>query len=319
MKREHLDYRATSPPTIGHMVGQSQVVKQVQMALDAVWNAQIRFPHALMTGPPGLGKTEVARVIALETASKLHEVLGQELRRGPHLAGFLLSLDDGEIVFIDEVHELSAHAQTQLYGALSDGRVSVCGGPFDSTPQLIEVPRFTLLAATTDEYRLAKPLRDRFQLSLQFSLYSVEDIATILEQRTKRMGLAVEPAAIDGMAKRARGTPREALRLLRDCITLGIGRGQSQVTVSHLIEICAMRGVDDLGLDPNQQAYLRRLADHGGAARLHVIAKLLTLPIQTITHVIEPFLVQAALIDLSDGVRRLSDRGKIHVKTFATP
>lgn len=298
---------------IHHLVGQRPVVEAVRIALEATWNFQIPFPSMLFSGPPGLGKTEIARIISRELGATLHETLAQHLSTGPRLAGFLLGAADGDVVFIDEIQELDRQAQVQLYSALAEQRISVVGGPFGKTPQYFALPRFVLLAATTDLYRLNQPLRDRFEVLLAFSFYATDELHAILDRRVKQLQWVVQDGVTRMIAERSRGTPRAAIRLLSSCRRLAASVGERSITIDHCIAACGNEGVDELGLLQSDRQYLQRIKDGGCKTRLNVLAKQLGLPARTLTEVIEPYLVRMDLLDVSDGFRRITPKGMEHL------
>lgn len=301
-----------APSSVAHIVGQPGVVEQVKVAIDAAFQDNRRFDHAMLVGPPGMGKSMVANVIAQEMATDFLEVLGQSVANIGDLNALLLQATTNAVVHIDECHELDKKLQTALYLALDKRKVFISGG---KAVQAIPIADFTLLLSTTDEYCCLAPLRDRMRLVLRFEFYSEHDLTTLLHQRTKALGWDVHEGLFPLIAQRSRGTPRWALRLLQSCRRVCRSEGSETITVEHLHRACALEGIDDLGLGLTEQQYLRLLGD--GPMRLNVIASALGLPARTVSQVTEPFLIRAGLIAKDDQSRRqLTSKGYDHLSNF---
>jgi Holliday junction DNA helicase RuvB len=290
-----------APTSLKHMIGQRGVMAQVAVALDAAFADNKKFDSSLLVGPPGCGKSQTARIIAAEMAADLHEVLGQSIGCAADLNALLLSAKDKDVVHVDEAHELDKEFQTALYLAMDQRRI-VLQSRSKSGPQSIPLADFTLLLSTTDEYCLLQPLRDRMRLVLRFEFYAVEELTTLLHQRANALGWPVHEELLPRIARRSRGTPRLALRLLQSCRRVCRSEGETTITGGHLRRACQLEGLDDFGLGPAEQRFLEALA--GGASRLNVIASMLGLPARTVSGVIEPFLLRAGLVVKDDGGRR---------------
>src|SRR5262245_48746229 len=300
------------PSSLSHVVGQRGVVEQVRVALEASFADHRKFDHSLLVGSPGLGKSQLARVIAAEMATDLHEVLGQSIQSNGDLNALLLGAGPKTVCHIDEAHELEKPFQTALYLALDKKQVFLQGGRSRRGPQSIPIADFTLLLSTTDEFCLLQPLRDRMKLLLRFDFYSVEDLTTLLRQRSKAVAWRVEEAVFPLIAQRSRGTPRLALRLLSSCRRVCRSEGRSTVIMADLERACSLEGIDRMGLGPVEQNYLAILAE--GSTRLNVIASRLGLPARTVSQVTEPFLIRAGLVVKDDGSRReLTALGREHL------
>ena len=260
----------------------------------------------------GLGKSQVAHVIAAEMAVELHEVLGQSIGSPADLNSLLLTAKDKDVIHIDEAHELDKVYQTALYLALDQRRITLQGGRTGRGPQSLPLADFTVLLSTTDEYKLLQPLRDRMRLLLRFAFYSTEELTDILLHRSRALRWVVDEAVFPLIALRSRGTPRLALRLLQACRRVCRSEGENAVTVGHLQRACQLEQIDGLGLGPTDQQYLYILAE--GASRLNVIASHLGLPSRTVAEVTEPFLIRAGLVVKDDGGRRqLTSAGREHL------
>jgi len=297
------------PSSLSHIVGQKSVVDQVKVALDACFQDARRMDHCLMVGPPGLGKSALANIVAQEMATDFHEILGQSIATPADLNALLLLAKDKSIIHIDEAHELKKEYQTALYLALDQRKLLLPGG---KNVQSLPLNDFTLLLSTTDEYCLLQPLRDRMRLVLRFEFYSIDELTTVLKHRTKFLQWEIDEQVFPLIAQRSRGTPRLALRLLQACYRVCRSLGEEFITVDHLNRACSLETVDELGLGPIEQKYVAILGD--GPKRLNVISSLLGLPSRTISQVTEPFLIRAGLILKDDqGRRQLTTSGHQHV------
>ncbi len=306
-----------SPTSLKHMVGQRGVMAQVAVAIDAAFADQKKFDHALLVGPPGVGKSQTARIIAAEMATDLHEVLGQSITSAADLNALLLAAKDKDVVHLDEAHELDKEFQTGLYMAVDQRRI-VLNSRSKSGPQSIPLADFTLLLSTTDEFCLLQPLRDRMRLVLRFDFYAVGELTTLLLQRSRALGWPVHEGLLPLIAQRARGTPRLALRLLQSCRRVCRAEGERTITAEHLRRACGLEQIDDIGLGPTEQRYLSVLAE--GASRLNVVASMLGLPARTVSQVVEPFLLRAGLIVKDDaGRRELTAKGRERLSSRDEP
>ena len=306
------DVSDVSPSSLNHLIGQRSVVEQVRVALDAAQQDGVKFDSALLTGPPGTGKTQTAKVVAAEMCSEFHEVLGQSVAGPADFNALLLGAKERDVVLIDEAHELEREYQTALFMALDQKRVFLQGGNSGRTPQSIPVADFTLLLATTDEFRLLQPLRDRMKLTLRFEFYGVEDLVELLRQRSRALRWPVDDEIYSPIAARSRGTPRLALRLLQSCRRVCRSEGKSAITLEHLERACELEQTDVLGLGPTEQQYLRILGE--GANRLNVVASRLGLHSRTVAEVTEPFLIRVGLVTKDDqGRRQLTAEGREHL------
>ena len=281
------------------------------MALDSAQQDNRKFDHALLVGFPGGGKTTSAQIIAAEMGTDFIEVLGQSLKGVADLNALLLQATDRAVVFIDEAHELDKSLQTALYLALDQRRVLLQGSRKGSTPVAIPLKDFTLLLASTDEFRLLEPLRHRMRLILRFQFYAAEDLEKIVRMRAASLGWEVEPDVFSQIAQRSRGTPRLALRLLQAAHRVARAEASDVVTVPHLKRACTLDGIDHLGLGMTEQQCLKILLE--GPTRLNVLASRLGLPSKTVSEVTEPFLIRAGLVVKDDqGRRQLTAAGREH-------
>ena len=308
-ERKASEVNDVSPSSIAHVVGQRGVVEQVKVGLDAAFEDRRRFDHAMLLGPPGMGKSMIAGIVAQEMATPFFEILGQSLTNVGDLNALLLQASDKSIVHIDECHEMPRPIQTALYLALDKRKVFISGS---KAVQSIPIADFSLLLSSTDEYCLLQPLRERMRLVLRFQFYDDDDLVTLLLHRVRALGWPVEQQLLPMIAQRSRGTPRLALRLLQACRRVCRAEGQESIGHDHFQRACRLESLDDLGLGLTEQQYLRLLAD--GPQRLNMLASSLALPARSVSEVTEPFLIRAGLVIKDDQSRRqLTAKGYDHL------
>jgi Holliday junction DNA helicase RuvB len=313
-----------TPQTLNHFIGNKNAVERVRIALDAMFNGGdgAVFPHCLMLGARGTGKTLLAAIVAAEVGlpDRFTQMLGQAVDSHAMLNGMLLEADGGGILFIDEIHSLCSSAQLSLLKALDERKIYLTNGTdSNSPPHEITLGKFTLLAATTEEYGLLPPLLDRFKLILRFDFYSTDDLAQIVGQRARALGWLVDDGVVAQIAKRGKNIPRLGLRLLESCWRTARAENSDRITAAHLHRTVELEQLDSLGLDSAEQAYLKLLKQNDGTARLNVIASRLGLPTRTVEG-LEQFLLRANLIDKSDmGMRVLTPNGRLHLMEMDSP
>jgi len=305
------DINEAGPTSVRHLIGQPSVKEQILVALDSAQQDNRKFDHALLVGPPGMGKTAAAQIIAAEMGTDFLEMLGQSLKSVGDLNALLLQATDRAVVFLDESHELAKTLQVALYLALDQRRILLQGSRKGSSPVGIPIHDFTLLMATTDEYQLLQPLRDRMRLTLRFQFYENEDLEKIAGLRAAALGWEVEVAVFPMIAQRSRGTPRLALRLLQAAHRVSRAEAGNVVTVANLERACTLECIDELGLGLTERQYVKILLE--GPTRLNVLASRLALPSRTVAEVTEPFLIRAGLVVKDDqGKRQLTAEGREH-------
>jgi len=254
------------------------VIQQVTVAIDAAFADQKPLDHCLLVGPPGLGKSQLANILAREMATELHEVLGQSIQTAADLNCILLAAEERTFVHIDECHELKREHQTALYLAIDQKKILLQTALAGKSLQPIPIADFTLLLSTTDEFCLLQPLRDRMKLVLRFDFYSVEELILMLMQRAHALGWkAAEEELFAYIAQRSRGVPRLGLRLLQSCRRVCRALGDTTITVDHLARACSLEQIDALGLGITERKYLNFLAE--GVSRLNVLASMIGLPL----------------------------------------
>ena len=299
-------------PTINHWVGQQEAIMRVRVALEAAWNDGNRLPHMLFVGGPGLGKTEAAHLVSRELGVTLHERLAQVVSNMGAMNGLLLQADDKDIVFLDEIHELPPNVQTILYRAMEGGQISLQGR--ENNTMSMPLKNFTIVGATTDEYRLLSPLRDRFKVIVPFVEYDAESLALITLQRAHMLGIELDEQIGREIATRSKGTPRLAIRILESCHRYARSKGDERITQQHFELTLALDGLDSLGLGPDEQRYLRFLAGRNEEpVRLFTIESALGIHRRTVQTVIEPFLIKSGLIERHSPGRVITEKGLRHL------
>jgi holliday junction DNA helicase RuvB len=293
---------------VTHLIGQKNAVEQVNLALMAAKNDGRRFDHSLMVGPPGLGKTTLAQIIAKEMNVKCVEILGQSITTVAELNAQLLDLPANSILFIDESGLLDEKLQVTLYLALDQKRV-VLQMDRNSAPISIPIADFTLIMATTDEHELLSPLIQRCKLVLRFQFYSNDELVEILENRLEQLNWQCDLQILPEIAKRARGTPRIALRLLEAAYRVSRSTNEDKIELFHFQKAVDLEGINPYGCGINEQKYLQALLE--GPKRLNVISSMIGLPARTVSQTIEPYLVRKNMVTKDDQSRRvITDFGR---------
>ena len=247
-------------------VGQSKIKKALTVVLQAAKKRKESPEHILLYGPPGLGKTTLAHLIAKEMKVNIRSSSGPAIERAGDLASILTNLADGDIFFIDEIHRLSKVVEETLYPAMEDYHLDIVVGQGPSAHTLkLDLPKFTLIGATTRIGLIAAPLRDRFGIVHRLTFYEPKELMVILITAAKKLKLKLNPEAAESLAKRSRGTPRIALKLLKRCRDMAQLRGQNEITPDVLNQSLNLLEVDEMGLDSNDRRLLKTLIDkHGG-------------------------------------------------------
>lgn len=297
------------PCVLERFIGQQAAVGKVRVALEASWNDGVAFPHTLLVGPPGVGKTQLAKVIAKEMGSELHEALSQTLESPCDLNALLLGAADRDVVFLDECDELAANPfQTLLYRAIEERRLFLSRQGNTQKVGSIPLAAFTVLAATNNEFSLVQPLRERFKLVLRFDYYTTEELTVLIRQRGAALRWNCEEAVFGRIAALGRGVPRLAIRLLEACHRTARSENSDTIRVSHCEQTCRLEGLDaQYGLDPTERTYLQTLKEsQGRPVRVGTLSARLGLPPRTISTVIESYLLRLGLVNRTEGGRELT-------------
>ena len=304
------------PQRLGEIVGQREVVERLSISLEAAKGRGEPLEHVLFHGPPGLGKTTFAHVIANEIGSKLSVTSGPALARPADLLGLLTNLDPRDVLFIDEIHRTPAAVEEFLYPAMEDFRIDfiVDKGPFAKTVPVTLHP-FTLVGATTRAGLISKPMRERFGITYHVDFYPEDDIKEILRRSAHLLELEIEEAALDEIARRARGTPRVANRLLRRVRDYAAVKADGAVTQPVAIDALELEGVDEQGLDAHDRKYLRTIIDfyRGGPVGLEAIAATLNEDTDNIEDLVEPFLLKLGFLKRTRKGREVTEAAYRHL------
>jgi Holliday junction DNA helicase RuvB len=306
---------ALRPKTLDDFVGQKAARENLRVFIEAAKSRGDALDHVLFFGPPGLGKTTLAQIIARELGVGFRATSGPVIAKSGDLAALLTNLEDGDVLFIDEIHRLAPAVEEILYPAMEDRALDLMIGEGPSARSVrIDLPRFTLVGATTRQGLITTPLRDRFGIPVRLNFYSVEELEQVVRRAARLLGLALTEDGAREIARRSRGTPRIAGRLLRrvrDFAQSDGGEVDSKVADGALTRM----EVDQLGLDAMDRRYLMMIADlyNGGPVGVETLAAGLSEPRDTIEEVIEPFLIQLGLVARTARGRCLNGKAWTHL------
>ncbi|MCW1985899.1 UNVERIFIED_ORG: Holliday junction DNA helicase RuvB [Sphingomonas sp. R1F5B] len=312
---EDLD-AALRPKTLAEFVGQESARENLKIFIESAKQRREAMDHVLFFGPPGLGKTTLAQIIARELGVNFRATSGPVIAKSGDLAALLTNLESGDVLFIDEIHRLNPVVEEVLYPAMEDRALDLIIGEGPSARSVrIDLPPFTLIGATTRQGLLQTPLRDRFGIPVRLQFYTVAELERVVTRGATLMGVGIDGEGAREIAKRARGTPRVAGRLLRRVRDFAQVMGDGTITRALADQALTRLEVDALGLDLQDRRYLMMIADiyKGGPVGVETLAAGLSEPRDTIEEVIEPYLIQLGLVARTARGRCLNDRAWQHL------
>ena len=305
------------PQSFDEYIGQRKVVQNIEIMVKSAKKRNAAMDHALLSGPPGLGKTSLAMIIAHTLDSELHMISGPAIDKKGDLAAILTNLQPRDVLFIDEIHRLPISIEEILYSAMEDFRLDIVigEGPAARTMQ-IDIAPFTLVGATTKAGLLSNPLRDRFMAPLSFDYYSSDELAKIISNNATKMKLDMTTSALVQISKRSRGTPRIANRILRRVRDYALVHDHEVIDAPDVMEALSLLDIDSLGLDSMDRKILSVMNEYynGGPVGIEALCATLGEDRSTIEDVFEPYLLKTGLILRTPRGRVLSDKAKEHLE-----
>ena len=304
---EDEDGLSLRPETLSEYIGQKDAKEMLEIYIKAALKRNESLDHVLLYGPPGLGKTTLSQIIANEMGTNIKVISGPSIERSGDLAAILSTLNEGDILFIDEIHRLPRYVEEVLYSAMEDYVLDIVVGKDNSTKSIrIDLPPFTLVGATTRFGDLSAPLRDRFGVVLRLEYYTVEELKQIIYRTSKVYNTEIEKDALDELASRSRGTPRIANRLFRRVRDFADVKNDGVITLDICNLALGKLGIDKCGLDYTDYRYLKAIINQfkGGPVGVESIAATISEEVTTIEDVYEPYLLQ-------EGYIMRSSRGRV--------
>ncbi|MGJ8536356.1 MAG: Holliday junction branch migration DNA helicase RuvB [Parasphingopyxis sp.] len=307
---------ALRPKALAEFIGQKAACDNLRVFIEAAKSRSDALDHVMLFGPPGLGKTTLAQIVARELGVGFRATSGPVIAKAGDLAALLTNLEDGDVLFIDEIHRLNPAVEEILYPAMEDRALDLIIGEGPSARSVrIDLPQFTLVGATTRQGLITTPLRDRFGIPVRLTFYSVEELELVVSRAAGMLDLGITEDGAREIAARARGTPRIAGRLLRRVRDFANVDGVYEVDAKAADAALNRLEVDALGLDMMDRRYLMMIADiyKGGPVGVETLAAGLSEPRDTIEEVIEPYLIQLGLVARTARGRMLNSRGWKHL------
>jgi Holliday junction DNA helicase RuvB len=313
---QETDIQSLRPDRLSDYVGQREVVDTLNIAVQAALQREEPLEHVLFHGPPGLGKTTLAHIIAAEMGGRLTVTSGPALEKGGDLIGILTHLEEGDVFFVDEIHRTPKQVEEFLYPAMEDFAVDfVFDKGIHARSHRYRLNRFTLVGATTRVGLLSAPLRDRFGLFRNLDFYGVDDLIQIIKRSADILNVSVDDQGAASLAKRSRGTPRIVNRLLKRVRDFAQVRGDGSIVKNTVEAALALEGVDDKGLTRLDRRYLKTIIDyyHGGPVGIEAIAATLQEETDTLVDVVEPYLLKIGMVIRTSSGRKASENAYRHL------
>ncbi len=312
--------RSLRPRSLDEFVGQERVKEQLRVALDAARARGEALDHVLLVGPPGLGKTSLAFIVREELGVGIRTIAGPALERKGDMAAILTALEARDVLFVDEIHRLNRAVEEVLYPALEDFRLDIIVGQGPAARTLtLDVPPFTLVGATTRTGLLTTPLRDRFGMTFRLGYYEQAELGLIVRRSARILGVEIADDAADEIARRSRGTPRIANRILRRVRDVADVRHEGAITDAVAAEALELHEVDEQGLERTDRELLAAIVEKfgGGPVGLSTLAVALGEEPDTIEDVYEPYLLQLGFLQRTPRGRIVTELGRAHMGTIA--
>lgn len=305
------------PTDFSEYVGQKKVVQNIEVMVESAKIRNAAMDHALLSGPPGLGKTSLAMIVAKSIGSELHVISGPAIEKKGDLAAILTNLGPRDVLFIDEIHRMNISVEEILYSAMEDYRLDIVigQGPSARTMQ-IQIAPFTLIGATTRSGLLSNPLRDRFMAHLHFDFYNHNELAEIVANNAKKLNVIMDDDALKLIAQCARGTPRIANRILRRVRDFSLVKGESHISKMSVEKSLGLMEIDSYGLDRMDRKILQVIEEYykGGPVGIETLCATLAEDRTTIEDVYEPYLLKEGFLLRTPRGREISQKSKDHLK-----
>lgn len=304
------------PKQLSEYVGQQEIKNNLAYLMESARLRKEALDHVLLHGPPGLGKTTLANIIAREVKSNLRVTSGPALEKQGDIASILTNLKENDVLFIDEIHRLKPQIEEMLYSAMEDFALDIMIGKGPAAKSMrLKLPRFTLVGATTKISMLSSPLRDRFGVIYKLQFYSIDEITEIINRSARKLDVTVESAAAGLIARSSRQTPRIANRLLKRVRDFATVQRRNSIDLDTAAKCMALMGIDDLGLEETDRELLRTIIENfrGGPVGLNTLAAAISDDEATIEEVYEPYLLQKGLLERTNRGRIVTTKAYHHL------